>query len=117
MADLVEFPLAGGGTVLVATTSPVISDLSRFRGGSGSSRDVVSRSAETIQDAVGRLRPAAQALVDTFIGLPRRPDEISVTFGIELSAEAGAVIASTAASANFSVTVSWKARAETVSKD
>jgi Trypsin-co-occurring domain 1 len=107
MPDLVEFPVAGGGTVLVAATRSPSSDGALFRG--GGPRDVVARSAETIQSAIAQLKPAAQALVDTFIELPRRPDDISVTFGIELSAEAGAIIASTAASANFSVTISWKA--------
>jgi hypothetical protein len=72
---------------------------------------VVARSAQTIQAAIAQLKPAAQALVDTFTELPRRPDEMSVTFGVELSAEAGAIIAATTASANFSVTISWKATA------
>jgi Trypsin-co-occurring domain 1 len=107
MSDLVEFPVAGGGTVLVAATHPAQSGGANFRG--GGPRDVVIRSAETIQAAIAQLKPAAQALVDTFIELPRRPDEMSVTFGVELSAEAGAIIASTTASANFAVTISWKA--------
>ena len=108
MSDLVEFPVAGGGTVLVSATHPAQSDGAIFRG--GGPRDVVIRSAETLQAAIAQLKPAAQALVDTFIDLPRRPDEMSVTFGIELRAEAGAIIASTTASANFAVTISWKAR-------
>jgi hypothetical protein len=107
MSDLVEFPVAGGGTVLVAATRSARPDGVTFRG--GGPRDVVITSAETIQAAIAHLKPAAQALVDTFIELPRRPDEMSVTFGIELSAEAGAIIASTTASANFAVTISWKA--------
>jgi hypothetical protein len=109
MSDLVEFPVAGGGTVLVAATRPAHSDATVFRG--GGPREVIVRSAETLQAAIAGLMPAAQALVDTFLELPRRPDEMSVSFGIELSAEAGAIIASTTASANFAVTISWKATA------
>jgi NTP-dependent ternary system trypsin peptidase co-occuring protein len=108
MSTLVEFPVEGGGTVLVAATSHNILDADRpvFRG--GGSHDVVERSSSTMQAAVARLKPAAQAFMEAFTDLPRRPDELSVTFGVELSAEAGAIIASTAAKANFSVTIVWK---------
>jgi hypothetical protein len=41
--------------------------------------------------------------------LPRRPDELTVTFGIELSGSMGAVIASTAATANIAITLTWRA--------
>jgi hypothetical protein len=107
MSSLIEFPVAGGGTILVATARQTRASDTVFRG--GGSRDVVTRSADTIQAAVSRLRPAAQSVIESFTTLPRRPDEISVTFGVELTAEAGAIIASTAATANFSVTISWNA--------
>jgi hypothetical protein len=38
-----------------------------------------------------------------------KPDEIEVTFGINLSTQAGAFIASATAAANFGVTVRWTA--------
>jgi hypothetical protein len=40
--------------------------------------------------------------------LTRRPDELSATFGIEFSGSMGAIIASTAATANISVTLTWR---------
>ena len=108
MSTLVEFPVAGGGTILVvADRDGVGSDRPAFRG--GGTRDVVEKSTGTMEAAVARLRPAAEAFVEAFIDLPRRPDEVTVTFGVELSAEAGAIIASTSAKANFSVTICWKA--------
>ncbi len=112
MSTLVEFPVEGGGTILVVTErhDSFGSDRPVYRG--GGSRDVVERSTGTMHAAVERLKPAATAFVDAFSRLPRRPDEVSVTFGVELSAEAGAIIASTAAKANFSVTISWKAPAD-----
>lgn len=116
MSTLVEFPVEGGGMILVATEryDSFGSDRPVYRG--GGSRDVFERSTSTMQAAVERLRPAAMAFADTFSRLPQRPNEVSVTFGVELSAAAGAIIASTAATANFSVTISWKTsedRAET----
>ena len=53
MSDLVEFPVAGGGTVLVSATHPAQSDGAIFRG--GGPRDVVIRSAETLQAAIAQL--------------------------------------------------------------
>jgi hypothetical protein len=41
--------------------------------------------------------------------LPRRPDDLTVTFGIELSGSMGAIIASTAATANITITLTWRA--------
>lgn len=109
MSTLIEFPVEGGGTVLVAASTPDFGDSDGrvFRG--GGSRDVVERSTGTMQAAVARLKPAAQTFLDAFTDLSRRPDEVSITFGVELSAEAGAIIASTAAKANFSVTITWNA--------
>jgi Trypsin-co-occurring domain 1 len=106
MTRLAEFPVDGGGTVLVAIpgVDGRTSGADLFRGGA---QEVVQRSAYTVESAIGRLRPAAQAIIDGFTALPRRPDEVSVTFGVELSAAVGAIIASTSAQANFAVTLTW----------
>ena len=37
-----------------------------------------------------------------------KPSELSLTFGIKLTAEAGVVIARTAGECNFAVTMRWK---------
>ena len=107
MSDLIEFPLAEGGSVFVATTqNSTAPGAPVFRGGTDR-RDVAARSAETMQAAIERVKPAAVALVQTFSDMPTRPEGVSVTFGIELNAELGAVIASTSMSAHFSVTLTW----------
>lgn len=115
MSNLVEFPLDGGGTVVVATDRAASPDAAAgggpvFRG--IERRDVVLRSSETIQSAIERVKPAAVALVKAFTDMPTRPEGLSVTFGIELNAEVGAVIASTSLSAHFSVTLRWGPDAE-----
>jgi hypothetical protein len=40
--------------------------------------------------------------------LDESPDEIVVSFGVSISAELGAFIASTSAAANFSVSLTWR---------
>jgi Trypsin-co-occurring domain 1 len=61
-----------------------------------------------LDEAIARVKPAAQAVVAAMTDLPRRPDELTVTFGIELTGSMGAIIASTAATANISITLAWK---------
>lgn len=76
----------------------------------------VGNAADTLRDAVDRVRPAVQDIVDSLRTMPRRPDRITLEFGVKLTAEAGAVVAKTAAEAHFTVGVEWDAaggRAET----
>ncbi|WP_263972375.1 CU044_2847 family protein [Spongiactinospora rosea] len=54
------------------------------------------------------VRPVAQNFVDGFQGMVERPDEISVEFGLSLSAEADVVISSTSAQASFKVSLVWR---------
>ncbi|HNK32254.1 MAG TPA: CU044_2847 family protein [Plasticicumulans sp.] len=67
----------------------------------------------SVQEALARLQPLADAVLDTLSGLTARPDQVEVQFGIKLSAAAGAVIAKAGSEANFAVKLNWK-RAEPV---
>ena len=109
MSQLVEFGLENSdATVVVAALdSPgAVSDGTVYRG--GLPRDLVERSSQTLDEAIERVKPAAQALVAAMTDLPRRPDELTVTFGIQLSGSMGAIIASTAATANIAITLTWR---------
>lgn len=105
-----EFPLKDGDAtvvVAVAGSAATASDGTVYRG--GLPRDLIERSGQTLDEAISRVKPAAQAVVAAMTDLPRRPDELTVTFGIELSGSVGAFIASTAATANISITLTWRA--------
>jgi hypothetical protein len=102
---LVEFPVEDGGSVLVevssaSSSSPVLRGL----GG----RDVVEKAQCTIEAAVGRVQPAASAIITQLRGMAQSPDEVQLEFGISLHAEAGAFVASASSSANFTVTLHWR---------
>lgn len=104
MAQLVGFPAAGGDTVLVevsdhATTGAVTRGL----------RDtaVIDHARQTFEDAVQRVEPAVKAVVARLRSIAESPDEISVEFGIDLHAEAGAYIAKASTTANFTVSLTW----------
>ncbi|MEV7928315.1 MULTISPECIES: CU044_2847 family protein [unclassified Kitasatospora] len=68
---------------------------------------VVARATRSLGDMLAGVRPVAQNFIEGFRGLAHAPDEISIEFGLSLSAEADVVISSTAAEANFKVSLTW----------
>jgi len=106
---LVEFPIEGGGTVLVevadtAGDGPVTRGL---RPGQAAGR-IAEESHHSFEGAVERVQPAAQVLIRRLRAMGDTPDEISIEFGMDLHAEAGAFIAAASAGANFKVTLMWR---------
>lgn len=102
--------MADGSTVVVASTAPDASELPRgpvLRGGL-SSEAVVTRAGESFEAVVQRAQPAAAAVLNAVRSGPHPPAEVTVEFGLQLSAELGAVIASSAIQANFTVTLTWR---------
>ncbi|MER6710628.1 MULTISPECIES: CU044_2847 family protein [unclassified Streptomyces] len=71
--------------------------------------DDVASAADTLRSAVDRVRPAVSDIVDSLRSMPRRPDRITLEFGVKVTAEAGVVVARTAAEAHFTVGVEWDA--------
>jgi hypothetical protein len=103
--DLLEFELADGTPVYVETAGADGTDmrLRRIsRGGTGGGE--VDRRFE---EAVSRIRPAAQALLDSLREL-NTPDEINLEFGLKFNAKAGAIFASVDSEAVFKVAIKWK---------
>jgi hypothetical protein len=113
VTQLVEFPLGDGGSIVVASNAPE-TDASPgpvFRGG-GRTEAVVTRASESFESVVQRAQPAAVAVLDAVRSGPNPPTEVRVEFGLQLSADLGAVIASTAVQANFTVTLTWRRDAD-----
>jgi hypothetical protein len=104
MAQLVEFPLDGGGSVLVQVQDVTGGQVTRGLG----DRHVLERAQHSFEEAISRIQPAAEALVSRLRALTETPDEIGVEFGLELSAEAGAFIAAVSTTANFKVSLTWR---------
>ncbi|WP_232247311.1 CU044_2847 family protein [Kitasatospora azatica] len=68
---------------------------------------VVARATRSLGEMVAGVRPVAEQFVNGFRGMAVAPDEISVEFGLSLSAAADVVISSTAANAHFQVSLTW----------
>jgi Trypsin-co-occurring domain 1 len=102
MKRLVEFPLEEGGSIVVEVDEPETGGTVR-----AGREDKIEQARETFEDALNKVLPATKTVVEKVRGMASKPDEIEVTFGVNLSTMAGAVIASASAAANFGVTVRW----------
>jgi hypothetical protein len=67
---------------------------------------VVAKLDKPLDQTLESARPAAESVINTFRALS--PDEMSVEFGLNVDAEAGAVFAKAGVAAHFNVTVTWK---------
>lgn len=105
MKRLVEFPLDQGGTVVVEVDDPLGGPV--MRGGKGRTA-LVDEADKTFEDATAAVTPAAQSLLARLRSIDDPPDEIGIVFGVQLSAQTGAFIASVAAQANFTVSMTWR---------
>jgi hypothetical protein len=68
---------------------------------------VVHDAAGTFEDALAGVRAAAVSALATFRDDALRPDQVTIEFGVKLSAEAGAVIAKTALEGHLLVKLAW----------
>ena len=105
MKRLIEFPLEDGSTILVEANEP------EPEGGivrAARPVEVIARASQTFEHALDVVRPAAATILKKLRALHDQPDEIEVEFGLKVSAEAGAFVASAGVDANYTVRLKWK---------
>jgi NTP-dependent ternary system trypsin peptidase co-occuring protein len=101
---LTEFQLQTGGKVIVEVDEPLTEGRAVQVSRSG---DLVQKAKQTLDEAITNLKPAAEVVLQRLRSLDLKPDEIAIEFGIKLSAEAGAFIASASSEANFQISMKW----------
>jgi len=103
--DLIEFKLADGTPVYIETAevSPRGGGPQRVSRNTAGAQEAATR----FEDAVARIRPAAQALLDSLSDL-NTPQQINLEFGITFNAKAGVIFASVDSEAVFKVAITWK---------
>jgi hypothetical protein len=106
MKRIVEFPLEQGGSVLVEVAESAAGPA--VRGLGKDQPTVAERAGKTFEEATAAVTPAARSLIARFRSMDDPPDEIGIEFGVQLSAQTGAFIASAAAAANFRVSLTWR---------
>jgi hypothetical protein len=100
MADVVRYQVGDGSSVLVEVDEDTYGVENVARTSEG-----VLEAGQRLESALGGVREAAQATLDTLTKLS--PETVEVEFGIKLAGEAGALIAKTSAEGHFTVRVSW----------
>ncbi|WP_424862753.1 CU044_2847 family protein [Streptomyces sp. MMS24-I29] len=104
LVHTVEVPLGDGGDEAIRVQIREVDETLVRVGRGGRS---VARAERSFGQMLDTVRPVAESFVGRFRGLANAPDEITLEFGVSLSAEADVVIASTATAANFSVSLTW----------
>jgi Trypsin-co-occurring domain 1 len=99
---LIEIPLKAGGTLLVEIAT---AESSARRGLSSS--DIAVKATRTFEEALDKIRPAADALISNLKQLAVSPNEIGIEFGLKITADAKAYVASASAEANFKIALKW----------
>jgi len=75
-----------------------------------SPKDMAEKSKEAIDEALKSMRKMAKKSVKAIREIPvtERPSTISISFGLKLTAEGGAVIAKAGIEAGINVTMTWQ---------
>jgi hypothetical protein len=110
MKRLVQFSLGNNETILVEVDEPLDSgrapdgDVPRGMGAA----ELAQKAGQTFESAISKIKPLAGAVIAKLRELQDSPEEVSVEFGIKLSAEAGVLLASSSVEANFKIAATWK---------
>lgn len=104
MKSLVRFQLDGEHTILIEVDTPEDED---GMVKAGLADEVIENAQRTFVEALGTLKPTAQAIVLQLRGLEEPPDEFVVRFGLKLTAKAELII-SAGTEANLDVTLTYK---------
>jgi hypothetical protein len=100
---IVEFPLESGDFILVEVDEPELTD-DRI----GLRDEIIQKAQKTFESALEQVKPIANVIMTKVNSLNQPADEVEVKFGIKMSAELGAVIASGNGEVNYEVTLKWK---------
>jgi hypothetical protein len=103
--DIVEFTL-NDKTAIPVEVDDLNYDFTKISTEGGRQADE-HRVTRSFQEALERVKPVADQLINKLRELASEPEHIEVEFGVKLSGEVGALIASTSTEANFTVKLSW----------
>jgi len=107
MAQLVDFKLEEGGSILVEVEEQTREPVTRR----GRPAEAVTQAAESLEQVLGRLGPAMKGIVSELRAAADGPEEVEIEFGVKLATDANVIIARTSGEANFRIALKWS-RAE-----
>ena len=109
MKSLIAFPLGPAESDQPQTL--IMCEIEEAQPSSGAERiarydEIVYKARVSFEAAIETVRPVAEILMRKLKDMAS-PQEIEVEFGIKVNAEAGAIISSVSAEANFRVSLKW----------
>lgn len=103
--QLVEYEIESGGRLLVEVEVP---DPARGTVPASRRDGVLIKATETYDQCLAAVKPAVDVTLSMLKGLAQVPTELELEFGIKLTAETGAILASAGTEAHLKVTLTWK---------
>ncbi len=117
MSKFVEFPLEGGGSIVIESTDEPARSSSGFLRSGESAGDAAHPAQGTFDASIESIRRSAELLVSKLRGLSAPPDELEISFNLKASSEtASLVVGKGGGDSNFGVLLKWhsdKAEKET----
>lgn len=105
--EIAQFRLDDGTPFLIEIEETKSTSLERVSR-EGLDEQVV-QATQSFEKALDQVTPVASAALNRLRrGLTAPADEVELKFGVKLTAEAGAIIASVGGEVNFEVTLKWK---------
>ncbi|MFE4690218.1 CU044_2847 family protein [Streptomyces sp. NPDC056749] len=107
MADdsqLLSVPLDADGAPVVVEVGTAGSGIVR----AARPGEIAATAAHTLTESFDQVRAAAAVLLDRMTTLPSPPGKVEIELGVKINAEAGAIIARTAAEGNFVIRLTWE---------
>lgn len=118
MSDLVRVPLDGGGSIVIRTGPGGPGDLGDHETVVRSGPVQAGRVADLVDDVMAEascslreaLEPVTRMSQQVLEQLGKaRPQQVQVEFGVELTAQAGAILAKAGTGCHLTVTLTWGA--------
>lgn len=109
MSKYVEFPLEGGGTIVIESADEPSRNPSGFLRSGEAGSEVANQAQGTFDNSVEAVRRSAELLVSKLRGLSAPPDELEISFSLKASSETASLVVGKAGSdANFGVLLRWR---------
>ena len=106
MKRLVEYPLAGGGSVLVEVDVDDVDDSALVP--VASPGEAIARAQVTFEEALAGITPVAEAVFAQVRELTKEPAQVAVEFGLKLTGQTSFILASASVEANLVITMTWQ---------
>lgn len=108
--ELAQFKLEDGTAFLVEVDRPQPTGAGSIqRVASVNTQQMVYQATQTLEQALDSIKPVASTVVSKLrSGFTKPADEVEVTFGLKLSAEAGVVFGSVGGEVTFEVKLKWE---------